>query len=154
MWEDRAGVLEVAEALAMFPPEGLEMIGGLLAGHFEAGEEAEAVWLSAEAAGRVVGVAYCKAEAMAEGVWNLLFLGVHPACQRGGVGTALVEAVRREVAGRGARLLIVETSGTARYEPARRFYRRAGFELEGKVRDYYTDGDDKLTFATRVRTRA
>ena len=43
-------------------------------------------------------------------------------------------------------MLIVETSSLARFETAREFYRRHGYDEEARIRDFYGPGDDKVVF--------
>jgi len=40
----------------------------------------------------------------------------------------------------------VETSGTADFAATRRFYRQNGYEEEGRIRDFWAAGDDKVIF--------
>lgn len=55
-----------------------------------------------------------------------------------------------DLRGRGQRLLLVETSGTAQYARTREFYGRCGYAQEARVRDYWTDGDDLVLFWKRL----
>jgi ribosomal protein S18 acetylase RimI-like enzyme len=69
---------------------------------------------------------------------------------RGGVGKTLLKFVEEEVARREGRLLLIETSSQETYGGTIQFYERTGYELVGKIRDYYKLGDDKLIFAKRL----
>lgn len=89
-------------------------------------------------------------EQMADGVWNLWFIAVLPDLRGSAIGTHLIADVERAVAKRGARLLIVETSGDADFAATRRFYRARGYEEEAKIRDWYGDGSDKIIFRKRM----
>ena len=83
---------------------------------------------------------------MAEGVWNLYMLAVHPDHQRQGRGTVLVQHVEQALTAKSARLLLVETSGAKSFERIRAFYRALGFTEEARIRDFYKAGDDKIIF--------
>ena len=91
-------------------------------------------------------VAYCAPEPMTSGTWNLLLIAVHPDRHDRGIGTALMRHVEGLLAERGARVLLVETSGTDGFERTRGFYRRLGYAEEARLRDYYDAGDDKVVF--------
>jgi ribosomal protein S18 acetylase RimI-like enzyme len=54
--------------------------------------------------------------------------------------------VEQLLAARGGRLLLAETSGQPEFAGARSFYQRCGYETEGEIRDFYTDGDHKIIF--------
>lgn len=72
-------------------------------------------------------------------------LAVHPRRQRQG-RAALVRHVERELSARGARILLIETSGLGSFERPRAFYRALGYDEEARIRDFYKAGDDKVVF--------
>lgn len=115
--------------------------------------EDDDLWLTAED-GHPIGVAYCASEAVTQGTWNLLMLWTHRDVHGRGHGRALVACVERALAARGARLLIVETSGLPGYATARAFYDRCGFRQEARIRDFYADGDDKLVYTKALAAAA
>ncbi len=80
----------------------------------------------------------------------MLFLAVIPDKRGQGAGRALVSAAEDILRKKGARLLLVETSGADMLAPARSLYEKSGFRREAKVRDYYADGDDKIIFRKRL----
>lgn len=84
--------------------------------------------------------------ALTEGTYDLYWIAVDPAAQGQGVGHALLARVEAEVRGQGGRLLVIETSGTAAYEAARRLYTSGGYGLEATIRDFYAPGDSLLIF--------
>ena len=88
-----------------------------------------------------------------EGTYDLYWLAVDPAAQGRGAGRALVRWVERELEGRGARLLVVETSSRPDYEHTRAFYARGGYAEAARVRDFYAPADDRIILTTRLTTR-
>lgn len=88
-----------------------------------------------------------------EGTFDLYWLAVDPAAQRRGIGRALVREVEQVLRARGGRLLVVETSSRADYEPTRTFYARGGYSEAARVRDFYAPGDDRILLTTRLTTR-
>ena len=142
----------VIDATDMFPSEMLdEMIAAYLANP-DGGE----FWLTdiddADNAGPV-GIAYCAPEPMTEGTWNLLLISEHPTRQGQGRGTAILKHVERALASRGERVLLVETSGLPTFERTREFYRKNGYDLEARIRDFYKAGDDKIVFRKALNAR-
>lgn len=88
-----------------------------------------------------------------EGTYDLYWLAVDPAAQGRGTGRALVRWVERELGGRAARLLVVETSSRADYEHTRAFYARGGYAEAARVRDFYAAADDRIILTARLTTR-
>jgi ribosomal protein S18 acetylase RimI-like enzyme len=84
---------------------------------------------------------------LTQGTYDLYWIVVDPTAQGHGIGHALLARVEAEVQARGGRLLLVETSGTPAYAPARRFYETSGYLCEAVVHDFYAPGDDLLIFS-------
>ena len=106
-----------------------------------------------EQSDRLVGYACFGATPATDGTYDLYWLAVDPAAQGRGTGTALVRAVEEKLLGRGARLLVVETSSRPDYEGTRRFYARSGYREAARVRDFYAPADDRIVLTTRLTTR-
>ena len=139
---DLPGARAVIGANGLFPPEMLDgMIGGFLSG------TADEVWLTIGSdADAVAGLVYAAPERLTDGTWNALLLAVHPEHQRRGLGAALMHAAEAMLAARGARLLLVETSGLPDFDGTRRFYARIGYGEEARIRGFYAAGEDKIVF--------
>lgn len=71
---------------------------------------------------------------------------MQPDCQGQGRGAALIRYVEQTLTARGARLLLVETSGLPSFELTRAFYCKCGYDEEARIRDFYEAGDDKIVF--------
>ena len=135
----------VLEKTGLFPPEMLEpLVEPYLSG------QAPHHWLTACRDGRSNGFAYAEPERMTEGTFNLLAIAVDPAAQRRGVGRALVGALEDRLRRIGGRVLIVETSSLDDYAGTRTFYAGEGFSEEARIRDFYSDGQDKIVFWKRL----
>jgi ribosomal protein S18 acetylase RimI-like enzyme len=48
--------------------------------------------------------------------------------------------------------MVIETSSQPSYHPTRAFYRRRGYDEVARVKDFYSDGDDRVIFAKRITT--
>jgi GNAT superfamily N-acetyltransferase len=67
-----------------------------------------------------------------------------------GIGKILLGEVEDQVRTQGGRILIAETEGKPTFEPTRRFYLSAGYELEARIRDFYRPGEDVVIFTKRL----
>ena len=129
----------------LFPPEFLpSMLEDVIA------DPDTGIWLTCFDAKTLVGMCYATPEHMAENVWNMLALAVLPDQQGKGVGSALVGTLEDQLRKMQQRMLIVETSGTREFAQARGFYSSVGYEQEGCIRDYWSDGDDKIIFRKKT----
>ncbi len=94
---------------------------------------------------RVVGVCGWQADrGEGEGICWLGWFYVNPFFRRRGIGAALFRRVLDDLLPASFRKLYVDTSALPKYAPAVAFYRGVGFELEGRLRDYYGPGEDML----------
>ncbi len=100
----------------------------------------------------MVGVIAYGQTPMTEGTYDLYWIACDPARQRTGVGTMLLGAMEADLRRRGARLVRVETSGTAVYRATRAFYERCGFRETARIPEFYRPDDDLVVFTKRLGT--
>jgi len=84
---------------------------------------------------------------LTEGIFDLYWIAVDPQARGQGIAHALLSRVEDEVRARGGRMVLVETSGTLPYAPARRLYESCGYRYEAVVHDFYAPGDDLIIFS-------
>ncbi len=82
--------------------------------------------------------------------YDLYWIAVHPAAQRTGAGSRLLDEVERRLGQQDSRLLIVETSSRQDYEATRRFYEVHGYVAAARIRDFYAPGDDRVIYSKRL----
>jgi ribosomal protein S18 acetylase RimI-like enzyme len=82
--------------------------------------------------------------------YDLYWIAVHPEAQRSGAGAALMNEVERQLEQRHARLIVVETSSRADYDPTRGFYHKRGYEETARLRGFYAPGDDRVVLTKRI----
>lgn len=87
---------------------------------------------------------------LTEGTYDLYWIAVDPAAQGRGFGQRLLRYAEDEIRTRGGLLLLIETASQEAYGPTIRFYERAGYDLEARIRGFYRPGDDKLVYAKRL----
>jgi len=81
-----------------------------------------------------------------DGTYDLYWIAVTPDSQSKGIGTILLEYVEGELKKRNGRVLIAETSSTAKYEKTRMFYERKSFQKIAQIRGYYKADDDLVIY--------
>ncbi|MCR9154627.1 MAG: GNAT family N-acetyltransferase [Bacteroidetes bacterium] len=144
--DDFIGLKEILNSTGLFPPEMLEE---MMRAYFEDSDSGE-IWFSALLDNEVVGFAYCAPEKFCDGTYNLLAIGIDPEKQGHGIGNKLIKHLEKSLQSAGARLLMVESSGSPDYDLSRRFYQRQNFELVATIADYWQEGEDKVIFTKKI----
>jgi GNAT superfamily N-acetyltransferase len=144
---DKHAVLRIIMDSGQFDDDGLAYVASTLDAHLA--EDSGALWLTADD-GEPVGVSYCNPEPVTSGTWNLLMLWTRKDREGQGFGAALVAETERRLREKGARLLIVETSGLPDFEVARAFYAKCGFIHEATIKDFFAAGDSKLVYTKPI----
>lgn len=142
---DTAAILDIAVAAGIAPAGETGEIAAVLADSLAGKLGPDHCWLTDDD-GEPVGVAYYAPERLTDGTWNLYMIAVHPDRQGKGRGAGLLRSVEQDLAARGGRILIVDTSGLPEFEGTRAFYRKCGYDEEARVRDFWKAGDDKIVF--------
>lgn len=142
---DIAAILEIAVSSGLFPADGTDEVAGEIDSALRGELGSDHVWLIDDDNGPV-GVAYYAPERFTEGTWNLYMLAISIPQQRQGRGANLVRHVERDLGARGARLLLIETSGVGSFARTRAFYQALGYDEEARIRDFYAEGEDKVVF--------
>lgn len=101
---------------------------------------------------RIVGVSGYGRDRSREvaGVYWLGWTYVNPYFRGRGFGARLLHVVVEHVRRFGARKLYLSTSTLESFRAAVGFYERVGFVEEGRLRDYYRDGEDQLIMGLRL----
>lgn len=79
--------------------------------------------------------------------FDFYWLATHKKAQRRGIGRQIVFKMFDEIKKMGGKKVFLQTSGREQYKPTHLFYNACGFDLESRLKDYYGDGDDCLTFS-------
>ncbi|MBI4549681.1 MAG: GNAT family N-acetyltransferase [Candidatus Omnitrophica bacterium] len=103
---------------------------------------------------KVVGVSgYFHDTKEPKGIYWLAWTYVIPSYRHYGVGGAFIRLIERELRGRGARKIYLNTSSHNIYKGAIRFYLDRGFKWEGYLRDYYRKGEDQIILGKTISRR-
>jgi GNAT superfamily N-acetyltransferase len=139
---DMAALKGVIDSSELFPSE---LLNDMTAEYFATPATNE-IWLVAEQESTPIAVAYCAPERLTDGTYNLYLIAVHRQFQGTGIGAEIMRYVEQMLIDKGARILLVETSGLPEFERTRAFYDKCSYTREAVIRDFYKAGDDKVVF--------
>ena len=151
---DRSGVCRILEGAGNFTSEEVTIALELIDEWLELGEDSGyytyVLDTDGESPNGVLGYVCFGPTPLTEWTYDLYWIAVDKSKHRGGVGRKLLKFAEEEIVRRGGRLLLVETSSQEAYGGTIQFYERVGYELVGRIRDYYKANDDKLIYAKRL----
>src|SRR3954471_11582694 len=151
---DRSGVFRILENAGNFTPEEVGTALELIDEWLELGEHSGYLTyvLESQAEGDSEVLAYvCFGPTpLTESTYDLYWIAVDKSKHRGGVGKRLLKFAEEEIVRRGGQMLLVETSSQETYGGTIQFYEKTGYELVGKIKEYYKPGDDKLIFMKKL----
>lgn len=81
-----------------------------------------------------------------KGSYDLYWIATHNDYRGKGIGKTLMAEVERHIKSLGGRVIYIETSSKAHYEPTRKFYEDYGCVTEAVLKDFYDFGDDKIIY--------
>jgi len=84
---------------------------------------------------------------LTQGVYDLYWIAIDPAVQGKGFGRRLIEYVEEDIVKCRGRMVLIETSSQESYGDTIHFYKKAGYKLVARIKDFYRIGDDKLVFS-------
>jgi ribosomal protein S18 acetylase RimI-like enzyme len=135
---DRDSIADMLSACGAFSDEevrvALAMVDESLAAEYTA--------FVALVSGDVAGYICAGRTPLTRSTWHVYWLCVGTSNQRRGVGSALEAHLERFIAEQGGERVVVETSGRPDYLGTRRFYEHAGYQIVGRIPNYYKPGDD------------
>ena len=144
--EDGQQIRELTTQINVFSPTDVACVEELWDAYLKQGEASGYSFLVYREGSRIVGFVCFGPTPLTKGTFDLYWIAVDPACHGRGIGHVLLERVEAEVQARGGRLLVVETSSTPAYAPARHFYEECGYHYVAVIHDFYAPGDDLIIF--------
>ncbi len=148
--EDGPQLLEIVKEAGVFKPIEIECVEELWKEYLAKGKASGYEFLVYRENGRAIGFICFGPRPLTFGTFDLYWIAVSSEARRRGIGRLLVARMEEEVKRMGGRLILVETSGTPSYAPARKFYEACGYRLQATIPDFYAPGDDLLIYAKRL----
>jgi len=148
--QDGSQIIHLTAAAGVFKPGEVACVQELWDAYLRQGEASGYDFLVYRNGDPLLGYTCFGPHPLTEGTFDLYWIAVDPQARGQGIGHALLTRVEDEVRARGGRMLVVETSGTPAYAPARRLYESCGYRYEAVVHDFYAPGDDLIIFGKPI----
>ncbi len=132
--------------LKVFPKDELEVAKEVLRDSLILKEKSEYKVLVAKINGDLAGFICYGLASLSKHTYDLYWIAVSKKYQRQNIGTMLIERCEKEIKKSGAKIFLVETSSTKKYEKARNFYEKMGFKKLVEIKNYYKNRDDKIIY--------
>jgi ribosomal protein S18 acetylase RimI-like enzyme len=147
--DDREDVMRIVRDSAEFNRLDCETAAEVIDDYLDNPVEAGYFVTVAEIEDGVVGYVAYGLTPLTVGTWDIYWIAVDPEMKGQGIGTMLMEDAEKEITGAGGYLILIETSGKVEYENTRGFYEGRGYSVASTIRDFYSPGDDLVTFEKR-----
>lgn len=98
-------------------------------------------------AGVAVGFVCYGPTPLTEGTLDLYWIVIHSGKHKQGFGKVLLNWVEKTAIERKMRLILIETSSSAKYGSTRHFYEHMGYLETARIRDFYRPGDDRIIYS-------
>ncbi|MDR2589021.1 MAG: GNAT family N-acetyltransferase, partial [Spirochaetales bacterium] len=148
---DREPLLAILGESKVFTPEELEVARELIDIWLDKPGQKDYIVRTAQLSGLPQGYVCFGPTPATQSTWDLYWIAVASPLQGKGAGKKLLASAEKEILSRGGRLVVIETSSTLPYAPARGFYEKSGYTLEATIRDFYRSGDHRLIYTRRLR---
>ncbi len=148
--EELPAILDASRSVGVFTAEEIATVQELFEGYQRDPVASGYNFLSCTEGGQLLGFACWGPTALSKGAADLYWICTARSAQGRGVAAALLRAVEDAVRAAGRWLIVIWTSSRPDYEPARRFYQRAGCELQTQITDFYDRGEDLCVFVRRL----
>ena len=145
--EDLNHLKKVLDSIELFPSEILE---DMISDYFN-NPDTQDIWFTAIENNIPISIGYCAPEKLTEGTFNLYAIGVKKDIQGNGIGGKMMAYLEKYLQEKGNRILIVETSGTDDFQLTRKFYENLNYTKEAILRDFWSDGDDKVIYWKKIK---
>lgn len=83
---------------------------------------------------------------LTQGTWDVYWIATDPGRKGQGIGTWLLTSAEENIRAAAGRQVLIETASNPLYLEARRFYLARGYINISSIPDFYSPGDNKITF--------
>lgn len=143
---DRPEIIRILEGTQAFTPDDVQVAIELIDCYLEGGiSSGYRLWLT-EIDGQITGYICYGPTPLTISTWDVYWIATDPGRKGRGIGTALLNFAEQDIRQAGGRMILIETASNPLYLEARRFYFARGYIIVSSIPDFYSPGDNKITF--------
>lgn len=142
---DLAAVRELLEDTEVFTAEEVGVGVSLVQERLDRGPASGYYFLFADSSESLVGFGCYGPIGCAPGRFDVYWIAVSPEFHGLGIGKELLRTCEANIRKLGGQRAYVETSSRDEYTPARKLYEHSGYAVDALQKDFYADGDNKVT---------
>lgn len=146
--DDFAAIVDLSRSTGVFTAEELDSLADDLTTCFP--ENGDRLTVAVDTSGSLLGFIQYSPAPITQGTYYIYWIAVAKRAHGRGVGQALLASAEKDLRETAGRLIVIETSAKPAYNSTRSFYLGRGYELAGRISNYYADGDDKCVFLKRL----
>ena len=144
--KDVESVKEIVTSTNFFQDHEIPVAVELVEERLQKGLESGYHFIFASIGGKTIAYACYGEIPCTKGSYDLYWIATHNDYRGKCIGKELMAEVERQIKGIGGRVIYIETSSKAHYEPTRKFYEDYGCVTEAVLKDFYDFGDDKIIY--------
>ncbi|OPL13721.1 MAG: hypothetical protein AVO38_12980 [delta proteobacterium ML8_D] len=144
--EDYERIRDLVASSRFFSIHEIEVAAELVEERLSKGLQSGYHFLFAEDRGHLLGYTCYGPIACTKDRFDLYWIVVQPELRGIGLGRLLLNETETLTRGLGGERIYVETSSREQYSPTRGFYASCGYELCSVLKDFYSEGDDKMIY--------
>ncbi|WP_321369531.1 GNAT family N-acetyltransferase [uncultured Desulfuromusa sp.] len=146
---DLKGILNRLKKMEAFTPAEVECALELLQIVLDQPDQQDYQVLVADNEDRPAGYILYGPVPLTDGNFDIYWIATDPKFHGEGFGRQLMEAAELDMQHQGARMICLETSSQRSYLKTRNFYEKSGYRKESVIADFYSPGDDRITYIKR-----
>jgi ribosomal protein S18 acetylase RimI-like enzyme len=143
---DKLGIMEILKITEAFTTEEVNVAEEVIDAYLADIHGSGYYIYVAESAGHILGYLCYGPTPMTQGTWDYYWMATAPEHRGKGIGSTLLKLAEQTVREADGRMILIETSSNPHYSPARNLYHSLGYEIISTIPDFYSVGDDKITF--------
>lgn len=148
--QDIEAVRRIVTSSGFFNDEEIDMAAELVHERVEKGIASGYEFLFGDVDGKTLAYSCFGRITGTAGSYDLYWIAVENEYRSHGIGQEVLIRTEKLISKAKGYKIYVETSSQEKYAPTRKFYLKAGYILEGCLKDFYAIGDDKHIYTKKA----